>query len=299
MNCLSQATPDGYVFWSIIAEACSPDASTRKKENWLAGPASSAKFPPFFRAGAERFSGLSPAAISSTPEAQPSTVAIPKLPGAEQAWEWIDRQRRPFYIDQLHLAKRPWSHHMEKAAELDVTIVQKFGVPFTGAGKSKVPKPKPSHGPYPTIPSPQGPSHPLARPPGPAGLPHGRSASTPGHLQPEVKSSRNGKLPTDPTVRSPTTRSVSSSVFVDELFISQNSHASLSFSPSPPQSGSSFPSQSQSTNSTASPPGPLFSSEYPGSLVPGPPKTKEVKRKPVKAYVDPSSSKTLPEARYD
>jgi hypothetical protein len=162
-----------------------------------------------------------------------------------------------------------------------------------------VPKPKPSHGPYPTIPSPQGPSHPLARPPGPAGLPHGRSASTPGHLQPEVKSSRNGKLPTDPTVRSPTTRSVSSSVFVDELFISQNSHASFSFSPSPPQSGSSFPSQSQSTNSTASPPGPLFSSEYPGSLVPGPPKTKEVKRKPVKAYVDPSSSKTLPEARYD
>uniref|UniRef100_A0A8H7KEK9 Uncharacterized protein n=1 Tax=Bionectria ochroleuca TaxID=29856 RepID=A0A8H7KEK9_BIOOC len=123
VNCLSQATPDGYVFWSIIAEACSPDASTRKKENWLAGPASSAKFPPFFRAGAERFSGLSPAAISSTPEAQPSTVAIPKLPGAEQAWEWIDRQRRPFYIDQLHLAKRPWSHHMEKAAELDVTIV--------------------------------------------------------------------------------------------------------------------------------------------------------------------------------
>ncbi|VUC37403.1 unnamed protein product [Clonostachys rosea] len=290
VSCLFQATPDGYVFWSGIAKACSPDASSRKKENWLASPASSGNYPPFFQAGVEGFSGLFPGAISSTPGLQPSIVAIPKVPGAKQAWGWIDAQRKPFYIDQLHLAKRPWSHHAEKAAELDVAIVQKFGIPFTGIGKQKAPEPKSS-----TVSSPPGPSHPFARPPGPVMQPHGRTASSPGHLQQEVKSSRNPRIPINSTARSSTTRSVSSSDFADELFTSQSSDVSLSFSPRPPQSGSSFQPQSQPINPTASPPGRPIGSEYPSSLVPGPPKTKEVKRKPVKAYGDPSSSKTLAE----
>ncbi|CAH0044383.1 unnamed protein product [Clonostachys solani] len=270
VNCLSQATPDGYVFWSSIAKACSHDASSRKKDEWLAGPASSVNYPPFFQAGMEGFSGLSSGAISSTPRAQPSIVAIPKLPGAEQAWGWIDAQRKPFYIDQLHLA----------AAERDVTIVQKFGVPFTGEGKSKAPKPKSSHGSDATAPLPTGPSHLFARPPGPAMPPHGRSASTPGHLQQEVKPSHYPKPTTDPSTHSSTTQSVSSSGFLDGLLIYL------------PQPGSSFLPQSQPTNPTATPSGPPVGSKYPSSLPPGLPKTKEVKRKPVKACLPDASDKT-------
>lgn len=52
--------------------------------------------------------------------------------GAKEAWQWLQEQRKPFYIDQLHLT-RGWTPVAEKRAMGDSMIAEKTGTAFVPA----------------------------------------------------------------------------------------------------------------------------------------------------------------------
>lgn len=49
--------------------------------------------------------------------------------GAKEAWQWLETQRKPFYVNALHLTEG-WSPQAQLAAERDATIAGKTGVPL-------------------------------------------------------------------------------------------------------------------------------------------------------------------------
>lgn len=155
VKCLNLAVPDGYNFWSMIASASGenhPDGkhdsqgSKTQEEGWLKAAPSADRYPPLYEAGAETFSPGSqrPNALPSHIQREPMSVPIPLVLGAGDAWGWLQEQRKPFYIDQLHLTKE-WSVTVERTAETDAKIAHQTGTPFVPTQPSRE-RPK-SHGP--------------------------------------------------------------------------------------------------------------------------------------------------------
>lgn len=65
-----------------------------------------------------------------------SKLPLPEHEDAEQSWHWLLHEKKPFYIDQLHLATHPAVRATKKAGE-DSAIAQKAGIPFDKAVHAK------------------------------------------------------------------------------------------------------------------------------------------------------------------
>ncbi|KAI0890816.1 hypothetical protein F4806DRAFT_485141 [Annulohypoxylon nitens] len=145
-NCLALVVPEGYNCW--LTSKC---PSTGPQSNSLCLPPPSASpslesFPLFFQAGTERLfdvHGMPRVAVKLCLQATaPVAVPMPQLPGLKEAWGWIQCQRKPFYIDQLHLTKG-WNNLAQRAAERDCIIVQKHGLAYTPVAHAACPEPIP------------------------------------------------------------------------------------------------------------------------------------------------------------
>ncbi|RYP44907.1 hypothetical protein DL768_008683 [Monosporascus sp. mg162] len=144
-KCLNLAVPDGFNYWSTsvtvrdLRASDSPASQTTPSlpPRWLDMATSSDSYPRLFQAGTEGFpqNTLDARHIASHCVAPPATVHIPQLPGAKEAWLWLQDQRKPFYIDQLHLNKG-WSPFGEMMAYNDSAIAEKTGVAFNLASQT-------------------------------------------------------------------------------------------------------------------------------------------------------------------
>jgi hypothetical protein len=134
-QCLAAVVPDGFTYWSTSV----PLSNT--SPNRVAS-SSDSSYPLLFQAGTEEFhhNQLRPdsTSVPSSLRTAPLTIGLPCVDGAKEAWQWLQAERKPFYIDQLHLTKG-WSPLAEIAAEMDSIICRAVGTPFqtTSLGTEK------------------------------------------------------------------------------------------------------------------------------------------------------------------
>ncbi|OTA85832.1 hypothetical protein M434DRAFT_158164 [Hypoxylon sp. CO27-5] len=126
-ECLSVVVPaNGFHYWSLFLTL---EGTSVPKTRWLNAESSADNYPELSQIGSGVSSQLPlrPGRV----ESRPLAIPIPKTDGAKEAWRWIQDERKPFYIDQLHLA-RGWTPFAEKAAERDSAIVKAstLGSPF-------------------------------------------------------------------------------------------------------------------------------------------------------------------------
>ncbi|RYP60578.1 hypothetical protein DL771_010469 [Monosporascus sp. 5C6A] len=150
-ECLNLAVPDGFNFWSTSAtvrdirarDSRASQTTPSLPSRWLDMASSSDSYPRLFQAGTEGFpqNNLGARYIASHCVAPPKTVHIPQLTGAKEAWQWLQDQRKPFYIDQLHLNKG-WSPFGEMMAYNDSAIAEETGVAFNLASQTTEQKTK-------------------------------------------------------------------------------------------------------------------------------------------------------------
>ncbi|KAI1210124.1 uncharacterized protein F4807DRAFT_467261 [Annulohypoxylon truncatum] len=131
--CLDAVVPDGFHFWSAysIINGTSATDSRAPQPRWLDMAPSSLYYPPLTQAGIERFPHVSSSLEVIPPHLNLSRgdLPIPKVPGAKEAWEWLQKERKPFYIDQLHLIKG-WSLIVERRAKTDSIIAERAGTAY-------------------------------------------------------------------------------------------------------------------------------------------------------------------------
>lgn len=125
LRCLDTLVP-GRIFnyWTV---ATAPDESAVLGRQWLHRPASHRNYPPLYQSGMEDF--RSQEASADVCRGPPVVIPMPDVPEAEEAWAWLSRERKPFYMDSLHL-DRGWRLVAEKEAEKNAKIAQVYGVPF-------------------------------------------------------------------------------------------------------------------------------------------------------------------------
>ncbi|KAF4494160.1 Xurface [Fusarium agapanthi] len=109
-DCLKLFVPSGFNFWSSLPDPNGGDSPPRK---WL-----------FPNGQAEHFINLRKIGGGAC---DPAIVPLPSSPVATTAWEWIKSQKKPFYIDQLHLAPR-WSPVNERNASADSATGWQYGI---------------------------------------------------------------------------------------------------------------------------------------------------------------------------
>lgn len=103
-----------------------------------------APFFTIFQAGTENFVGPGAETFIVNGKAEDGLSKLPaRIPTTakgvtQRAWAWIREQRRPFFIDQLHLVKG-WSVIAERKAEEDATAAILGGIPYL---EEKVPSPE-------------------------------------------------------------------------------------------------------------------------------------------------------------
>ncbi|CCF37181.1 hypothetical protein CH063_01647 [Colletotrichum higginsianum] len=130
--CLDQAVPSGYNYWSMV-----PDGNgSVKGGRWLDTAASSQTYPRLYQSGTERFdkTTVSPQSVPEHLLTSPKEVPIPKVPGALDAWRWLQAQQKPFYLDGLHLTNGS-TPFAQLSVEEDSAIVKTSGEPYI-AGRS-------------------------------------------------------------------------------------------------------------------------------------------------------------------
>jgi hypothetical protein len=171
--CYDDAVPQGYSVWTTYASivpasplGCMTSGAEktvtihRKSQGWLdpasasAGTTSDTKnaprFPTFISAGTELFTddlrGFLPSEIIESPEGKKvghrniaSPIPMPTDSEAKKAWEWLKSERRPFYMDQLHLV-HGWNVVAEHKAQADARVAVLGGTAY--AAKKKVQKEK-------------------------------------------------------------------------------------------------------------------------------------------------------------
>ncbi|KAF5694295.1 Gram-positive signal peptide YSIRK family [Fusarium denticulatum] len=145
-DCLKLFVPSGFNFWSSLPDPNgggeNSDSPPRK---WL-----------FPSGQAEHFINLRKIGGGAS---DPAIVPLPSSPVATTAWEWIKSQKKPFYIDQLHLAPR-WSPVNERNALADSATGWRSGIAIPAPTVAtisaptdnkkplaKAPKPSSSNGP--------------------------------------------------------------------------------------------------------------------------------------------------------
>ncbi|OTA55626.1 hypothetical protein K449DRAFT_468791 [Hypoxylon sp. EC38] len=126
-ECLSVVVPaNGFHYWSLFLTL---EGTSVPKTRWLSTESSADNYPELSQIGSGVSSQLPlrPGRV----ESRPIAIPIPEIDGAKEAWRWIQDERKPFYIDHLHLA-RGWTPFAEKAAERDSAIVKAstLGSPF-------------------------------------------------------------------------------------------------------------------------------------------------------------------------
>ncbi|EQB54958.1 hypothetical protein CGLO_05155 [Colletotrichum gloeosporioides Cg-14] len=126
-NCLDQVVPNGYNYWTMI-----PNGDGRAIEGrWLETAMSSQMYPRLYQAGTERFdqTTLRPQSVPDNIITQPIELPVPQIAEAHDAWRWMQSQRKPFYIDALHLTNG-WTPFGELSAQEDSRIVRRSGQSF-------------------------------------------------------------------------------------------------------------------------------------------------------------------------
>ncbi|RTE73156.1 hypothetical protein BHE90_012420 [Fusarium euwallaceae] len=127
LECLCQAVPNGYNFWSMTVDA-KDEPSPSSPWPLEVAPLSAVDSVLLVQAGTE---GFYPDSSTSLPGATPIMVPIPDVPRAKEAWQWLQDERKPFYIDQLHHSKgRKLTISGKKAVKSDASIVSNHGVSF-------------------------------------------------------------------------------------------------------------------------------------------------------------------------
>ncbi|KAK7935967.1 hypothetical protein PG985_001462 [Apiospora marii] len=167
-NCLDRVVPMGYNYWSMLSahnyvEKGKSSSTTNhesgyaeRKSKWLDAPSSASQYPQLIQARAELSPGedsTARAVVNQNPT-MPITVSIPQLSWASEAWQWLSSQRKPFYIDHLHMIKG-WTSLAEAMAARDFLIVERTGAPFIPTqqrdrGKTSKVARKPAKDPRPT-----------------------------------------------------------------------------------------------------------------------------------------------------
>jgi hypothetical protein len=138
IQCLDAAVPDGFSYWPTPTLTGRVDGADSKTADALVLS--------LFRAGTEGFSRIpllpdGRLAPNHTPVA-PVSISVPGVDGVKGPWLWLTAQRKPFYINQLHLATG-WSPQAQLAAERDCMIAGKLGaryVPVLPESGRKQPK---------------------------------------------------------------------------------------------------------------------------------------------------------------
>ncbi|CAI0642630.1 unnamed protein product [Colletotrichum noveboracense] len=126
-NCLDQVVPNGYTYWTMI-----PNGDGRAIEGrWLDTAVSLQMYPRLYQSGTERFNQttLRPQSVPDNLITQPKELPIPQIAEAHDAWRWMQSQRKPFYIDALHLTNG-WTPYAELSAQEDSRIVRRSGHSF-------------------------------------------------------------------------------------------------------------------------------------------------------------------------
>ncbi|KAK8087431.1 hypothetical protein PG994_002405 [Apiospora phragmitis] len=134
---------EGYNYWSILStpnkvEKGQSSTTTQesgyagRKSKWLDAPSLASHYPPILQARTEQVPGREGFTAGANVNQCPSistTISIPQVPWASEAWRWLSSQRKPFYIGQLHLIKG-WTPLGEALAARDFLIAEKTGKPF-------------------------------------------------------------------------------------------------------------------------------------------------------------------------
>lgn len=149
-GCCADVVPNGFKALSIFTKISTADGpkatpagqppATALSRGWLDVPPSSESYPRAFQAGTEgfgdvptkkrsRFARDTATVIAKVIAPDPVIIPMPRIAEAKEAWEWLEAQRVPFYIDQLHLT-REWSPLVEKNAAMDAAIAAEIGSQF-------------------------------------------------------------------------------------------------------------------------------------------------------------------------
>lgn len=129
--CLDAAVPDGFNYWSTPTPSRPQDPSSAQpgsNSNNAAPVALS-----LFRAGTEGFvhtqlrSGS--ASLAARRSSAPASIFMHGADGAKETWQWLEAQRKPFYMNELHLTEG-WSPQAQLAAAGDSQIAEKIGKSF-------------------------------------------------------------------------------------------------------------------------------------------------------------------------
>jgi len=157
-SCCSNVIPNGYNAWSTFTKGSKARGTKdAKKEQlpgggggggepgrrWLDITASADFFPRAFQAGTENFTNGpefkrstfakdTPTIIAKAIAADSVTIPLPLDRETKVAWQWLEVQGKPFYIDQLHLTRK-WNPLAEKNAAMDATISANSGTAFDAA----------------------------------------------------------------------------------------------------------------------------------------------------------------------
>jgi hypothetical protein len=156
--CLADVIPDGYNAWSTFNEKLKVKAGEPAKtpiapvhdelptRKWLVISPSPNSYPLLFQAGEENFTGgpegkqvgisngTGGTTNAKTIAMDPVSLPVPLVKGSVEAWQWLEAEGKPFYIDQLHLAKG-WSPIAEKNGALDAKISAESGTAYKPAKK--------------------------------------------------------------------------------------------------------------------------------------------------------------------
>ncbi|KAL1845800.1 hypothetical protein Daus18300_014445 [Diaporthe australafricana] len=120
-SCCDSLVPNGgYLVWSVLAGTSAANV-VAKLATLLPGDS---HFPPIIQAGSE---------LKDT--SQSVALPMPDIPGAKQAWEWLEAQAKPFYIDQLHMVPgQRMSPLARKRAAKDSLVALRHGQGFNLEG---------------------------------------------------------------------------------------------------------------------------------------------------------------------
>ncbi|KAH8756227.1 hypothetical protein F5883DRAFT_526080 [Diaporthe sp. PMI_573] len=114
--CDSLITDGKYLVWSVLAGTSAANVATTLGA-LLPGDG---HFPPILQAGSE---------LKDT--SHNAVLPIPDIPGAKDAWQWLETQAKPFYIDQLHVVVgRVMSPLARKRAAKDSAVALQYGQVF-------------------------------------------------------------------------------------------------------------------------------------------------------------------------
>lgn len=116
-SCCDSLVIDGkYLVWSVLAGTSAANVAATV----AALPPGDGHFPPILQAGSE---------LKNT--SHNAVLSIPDIPGAKEAWQWLEKQAKPFYIDQLHMVvSRGMSPLARRRAAKDSAVALRYGQVF-------------------------------------------------------------------------------------------------------------------------------------------------------------------------